>query len=148
MSDFEDELREVVEEAVGNEDEKSHVEHLPDNIGPNFRVAIAPNGYIWLSLGFDVVSTQSYCDSSVARAMARMLNEAADEHDRIVQELENRTALEGAANVIEFPVAEDEDGEVSEINIESADGESAVEEAAEHQEAVEDAVVAEAEGFN
>lgn len=125
-----------IDAAVGDE----KIEYLEDGIGPNFRVAIAPNGYIWFSIGADLISTQGYCDAKVARAMARMLVSAADEHDKILAELGAQEELPMANNVIDLSAARES---------RATDEEKIAEEvAAAHDEAVDDAVVAEAHKFD
>lgn len=129
---------EAVEAAGYDVPEDERVEYLEDGVGPNFRVAIAPNGYIWFSVGVDLISSQGYCDAQVARAMARMLVNAADEHDKIIQEIEAQDMLKDATNVIDLTEAvEAKDAEVVEADV-----------VAEHDDAVEDAVEAEAKNFD
>ena len=134
MSDIDAEVIQAVEEAIGQPQENERVKYLENGVGPNVRVAIAPNGYIWFSIGVDLISTQGYCDVLVARAIADMFNNAADERDRIEQEIQAQALLEKATNVIDMSKFRDE-----------AVGQHV---AAEHDQAVEDAAVAEARRYN
>ena len=138
MDDNEIDLKARIEQAVG--DPKKNVEYLEDGIGPNFRVAIAPNGYIWFNVGVDLVSTQGYCDSKVARAMSRMLASVADEYDRIQTEVRAIEGLKNANNMIQLPLGLDSSGDIDAV--------VAREIAMEHEVAVDDAVVAAIQRFD
>ena len=132
MSDNEVDLTARLTAAVG--ESKQNVQYLEDGVGPNFRVALAPNGYIWFSVGVDLISSQGYCDSKVARAMANMLASVADEHDRVHAEIRAIEGLKSATNVIQLPLGLDSTQDV--------DDAAAREIAAEFEVAEDDAVVA------
>jgi hypothetical protein len=128
------EVVQAVEDATGQPQENERVKYLEGGIGPNVRVAIAPNGYIWFSIGVDLISTQGYCDTQVARAIAEMFINAADERDRLELEIQAQALLAKASNVIDLNKFRDET--------------FAQEVSREHDQAVEDAVVAEQRGYN
>lgn len=132
--DSENEVLDSIGAASGEPQQDERVEYLENGIGPNFRVAIAPNGYIWFSVGVDLISTQGYCDSLVARAMARMLTNAAEELDRINNEIEAQKMLSKATNVIDLGTFRQRDEEQILSD--------------EHEAAVVDAVTAEARNYN
>lgn len=132
-------IQEAVDAAVGKDE---RIEYLEDGVGPNFRVAIAPNGYIWFSLGVDLISTQGYCDGNVARAMAKMLEQAAKEHDRIMVELQAQELLKDATNVVDLSAVRQAKG------LTDSDEEAALAVANDHEIAVDDATEAEARDFN
>lgn len=140
-----EEFQDKLDAAVGAEDtDEENVTRLPNNVGPNAHVAIAPNGYIRFTLGFDLMHTTAFCDASVARGIADMLYEAADAQEEIMEEIQSQEGLKNAANVVnidDVPAPEAEPAEEeSDTNFEPADGDVPVEEANAHEEDVKDAV--------
>ena len=138
MSDNEIDLSERIKQAVG--DTKQNVEYLEDGVGPNFRVALAPNGYIWGSVGVDLISSQFYCDSRVARAMSNMLAKVADEYDKVHAEIRAIAGLQEASNVIQLPLGLGDAQDTDEA--------TAAEIVMEHEAALDDAVVAAEQKFD
>lgn len=134
MTDVDNEVVQAVEEVSGQPQENERVKYLENGIGPNVRVAIAPNGYIWFSIGVDLISTQGYCDTSVARAIAEMFTNAADERDRLETEIQARALLEKATNVVDLAGFRDRVVEAEVVE--------------DHDRAVEDAVISEVRGYN
>lgn len=134
MSDIDNEVSQSVEDVSGEPQENERVKYLENGIGPNVRVAIAPNGYIWFSIGVDLISTQGYCDTLVARAIAEMFVNAADERDRLEQEIQAQALLARATNVIDLNGIRD--GVVERQVVQA------------HDEAIADAVAAEAQSYN
>lgn len=62
---------------------------LPESVAPNVALAIAPNGYIRAVFGYDLITTAFYCDGGAARVLAQHLIEAADEFDRVWEQIRN-----------------------------------------------------------
>lgn len=95
---------------------------LPESVAPNVALAIAPNGYIRAVFGYDLITTSFYCDGNAARVLAQHLVEAADEFDRIWEQIRSAEIVPDA----QYEIFGDED----ELPVEMI----------EHDEAVEDAI--------
>lgn len=75
---------------------------LPESIAPNVALAIAPNGYIRAVFGYDLITSSFYCDGPAARVLAQHLIEAADEFDRIWQQIRESTAVPEGQFALDF----------------------------------------------
>lgn len=153
MSENEKTVDEQIDEAFAQEDHDDTIE-LPNSLGPNFHIQLAPNGYLRMMLGFDVMHVTGYCDAQWARTVADMLVQAAEYQEKVEDEIRTREALSQASNVIDFDAVQRAAGihagtPDSDVNEDPADDlDTPVEEVADFEEAVEDAVVADVEGFD
>jgi hypothetical protein len=59
----------------------SKTTELPDAIAPNVQMSLAPNGYIRVVLGYDLLSSAFYIDGQSARVLAGHFEQAANAFD-------------------------------------------------------------------
>lgn len=145
--------QEELAERIPEADENSEVTHLPDNVGPNFHVSIAPNGYIRFSVGFDLMHASGFCDAEVARGMAEMLLNAAEAQEEVMEQITSQEDLAEASNVIEMPerpapAEDDTEDSATNVPVEEASATDVPAEASKFDTAVEDAEIAQEEGWD
>ena len=116
----------------------------PEIISPNVSVAIAPNGYIRVVFGYDLISSAFYMDGTAARLVGEHFMNAAEEFDRVWAEFRAGEADEGDDKVIPMApfMAQKDTSEVLDADLEESD--EGADMAMEHERAVEDAIELEA----
>jgi len=78
-----------------------------DMVCPNFQVSLAPNGFIMVNVGMDIISTMFYCDAVAAREISTYFTEAADALDDAMMAVEEaakraESSVDGGEIVVEL----------------------------------------------
>lgn len=66
-------------------------EVMPDAIAPNVQMSLAPNGYIRVVLGYDLLSSAFYLDGNAARVLSGHFTSAADAFDDAWKKIQDAT---------------------------------------------------------